>query len=60
MISVEIVKNKKNKEPNAEATFKIRENCAKNGLLIGLGGWWNNVLRIQPPLTVKENILKRH
>jgi 4-aminobutyrate aminotransferase-like enzyme len=54
MIGVEIVRDKRSKEPNAEAALKIREVCAKNGLLVGLGGWWNNVLRIQPPLTLKE------
>lgn len=54
MIGVEIVKNVKTKEPSVEYTDSIREFCAKNGLIIGKGGWWNNVLRIQPPMTIRE------
>jgi len=54
MVGVEIVKTKRGKEPDSEATVKIREGLAKNGLLVGLGGWWGNVLRIQPPLTIKR------
>ena len=54
MIGVEIVKDKKTKEPGVEETDKIRKYCADYGLIVGKGGWWNNVIRIQPPLTIKE------
>jgi 4-aminobutyrate aminotransferase-like enzyme len=54
MIGVELVKSKKTKEPATDLAKKIREQCTKHGLIVGLGGWWNNVIRIQPPLSVKE------
>ncbi|MFQ6081294.1 MAG: aspartate aminotransferase family protein [Candidatus Bathyarchaeia archaeon] len=54
MIGVEIVKDKKTKEPGAEESKEIRKLCADDGLIVGLGGWWSNVIRIQPPLTIKE------
>jgi len=54
MIGVEIVKSKNTKEPNAEECKKIRTLCADYGLIVGIGGFWSNVIRIQPPLTIRE------
>ncbi len=54
MIGVEIVKDEKTKEPGAEECKEIRKLCADYGLIVGLGGWWSNVIRIQPPLTIRE------
>lgn len=54
MIGVEIVKNKKTKELGLQETDKVRKLCADNGLIVGKGGLWNNVIRIQPPLTIRE------
>lgn len=57
MIGVEIVKSKESKNPAAEECKKIRRLCADNGLIVGAGGFWSNVLRIQPPLTInKEHV----
>ena len=53
-VRVEIVKDKKTKEPGIEETDKVRKYCADYGLIVGKGGWWNNVIRIQPPLIIKE------
>lgn len=55
MIGVEIVKNKDTKEPGAEECKKIRMLCGEYGLIVGLGGFWSNVIRIQPPLTIRED-----
>jgi len=54
MTGVEIVKDNKTKEPGVEETDKIRKLCADYGLIVGKGGWWNNVIRIQPPMTIRE------
>ena len=54
MIGVEIVKNRNTKDPGAEECKKIRALCADYGLLVGIGGFWSNVIRLQPPLTIRE------
>jgi len=53
MVGVEIVKNKKTKEPSSDKCKEIRKLCADYGLIVGIGGFWTNVIRIQPPLTIK-------
>jgi len=55
MVGVEIVKNKNTKEPAAEISTEVRKLCANHGLVVGIGGWWSNVIRIQPPLTIRED-----
>jgi 4-aminobutyrate aminotransferase-like enzyme len=52
MIGVEIVKDKLTKEPGPQETTEVRQLCADHGLIVGKGGWWNNVIRIQPPLII--------
>jgi len=54
MIGIEIVKSKASKEPAVEECKKIRKSCSDNGLIVGSGGFWSNVIRIQPPLTISE------
>ncbi len=58
MIGIELVKDA-DKTPNREAAAKIRELCLENGLLIGTGGVYGNVLRLQPPLTISEEEIER-
>jgi 4-aminobutyrate aminotransferase-like enzyme len=56
MIGIEIVKSKKSKEPAPEMTLRLLDLTKDKGLLIGKGGIFGNVLRIQPPLCItKEN-----
>lgn len=52
MIGVELVKDKKTKEPAASEAKKVRALCRENGVLVGLGGTLANVIRIQPPLVM--------
>jgi 4-aminobutyrate aminotransferase-like enzyme len=57
MIGLEIVKDPISKVPGVEECKAIRSICANSGLIIGAGGFWSNVIRIQPPLTIgKENV----
>jgi 4-aminobutyrate aminotransferase len=53
MIGVELVVPG-GKEPNAAAAGRIMEEAKQDGLLIGKGGLWGNVLRIAPPLTLTQ------
>ena len=54
MIGIEIVKDKMSRAPGAEECKAIRKVCHEKGLLLGVGGFWSNVIRIQPPLTIEE------
>lgn len=58
MIGIELVKDKE-KTPAPEEASKIREICRENNLLIGVGGVYGNVIRIQPPLTISEEQLEK-
>ena len=51
MIGIELIKDK-NKTPAAEETRQIRKLCREAGVLIGEGGVFGNVLRLQPPLVL--------
>jgi 4-aminobutyrate aminotransferase-like enzyme len=52
MQGVELVKDRKSKEPDAQGTNRVLEAARKNGLLVGRGGLYANVLRLGPPLVV--------
>ncbi len=49
---IEIVKEKK--EPAPDFVAEIFERTKEEGLLIGRGGLYGNVIRITPPLTVDK------
>jgi len=57
MIGVELIKDKE-KTPAAAEAGRLREVCREKGLLIGVGGVFGNVLRIQPPLVIDEKQLE--
>jgi len=46
---------RKNRTPNTKGTLRLFEETKKRGLLIGRGGFYGNVLRISPPLTVNAS-----
>jgi len=50
---IEVVKAKK--EPAPDFVSEIFERTKKEGLLIGKGGLYGNVLRITPPLTIERD-----
>jgi len=50
MLGVELVKDRRTKEPAREECATVFEACKDLGLLIGKGGLWGNTLRIKPPM----------
>ncbi len=54
MQGVEMVADRKTKEPTPQAVNQLFEEARQRGLLIGKGGLYGNVLRIAPALTVTE------
>jgi 4-aminobutyrate aminotransferase len=54
MQALELVKDRKTKEPATEATAQVMERARDNGLLIGKGGLFGNVLRLSPMLNISK------
>ncbi|HEY1791351.1 MAG TPA: aminotransferase class III-fold pyridoxal phosphate-dependent enzyme [Opitutaceae bacterium] len=54
MLGVELVKDRRTKEPAKEECAAVFEKCRDLGLLIGKGGLWGNTLRIKPPMILTE------
>ena len=50
MLGVELVKDRKTKEPAAAETAMVMEELREMGILIGKGGYFGNVFRIKPPM----------
>jgi len=57
MMAMELVKDRKTKEPAADTTKKILEAAKKHGLLLGTGGLYGNTLRISPPMLISDSEL---
>ena len=53
MIGIELV-GADGKTPNVDAVAEIMERTKEGGLLIGRGGFYGNVIRMAPPLSVTE------
>jgi 4-aminobutyrate aminotransferase len=54
MQALELVKDRATKEPAAEATSQLLERARENGLLIGKGGMYGNVIRLSPMLNITK------
>ncbi len=54
MQALEMVKDRKTKEPAPEATTQVMERARQNGLLIGKGGLYGNTLRLAPMLNTSK------
>jgi len=56
MFGIEIVHDKASKDPAPELAQKIRTLCHRRGLLVEIGGHYNNVVRFLPPLILTEDL----
>ena len=54
VMGMELVKDKKTKEPAPELIRPLIDSCAAAGLLIGSVGIFGNVIRVAPPLVITE------
>ncbi|MBI4542730.1 MAG: aspartate aminotransferase family protein [Gemmatimonadetes bacterium] len=54
MQAIELVEDRKTKEPAQGKTLRLMEATKRQGLLIGKGGLYGNVLRIAPPMLISE------
>lgn len=54
MQAIELVRDPKTKEPAVEETAALMEAARENGLLVGKGGLFANVIRISPPLNIRK------
>jgi 4-aminobutyrate aminotransferase-like enzyme len=54
MQALELVRDRKTKEPAPAETSQLMERARANGLLIGKGGLYANVIRLAPPLNVSK------
>jgi 4-aminobutyrate aminotransferase/(S)-3-amino-2-methylpropionate transaminase len=54
MIGIELVTDRKSKTPAADQAKAVRAACREHGVLVGRGGLFANVIRIQPPLVITE------
>lgn len=50
MLGMELVRDRKTKEPATAETARLAEEARNRGLLLGKGGFYGNVIRIKPPM----------
>jgi diaminobutyrate-2-oxoglutarate transaminase len=56
MIGIEFVKEKRTKKPADDQARDIRKRCFTKGLIVELGGHYDNVIRFLPPLILTEEL----
>src|SRR3982751_3995804 len=54
LLGIELVKDRKTKEPAREECAHILESCKEMGLLLGKGGLWGQTIRFSPPMCVHQ------
>lgn len=55
MLGVELVTDRKTKEPAKAQAAEAMERCKELGLIIGKGGLYGNTLRIKPPMCISKD-----
>jgi 4-aminobutyrate aminotransferase-like enzyme len=55
MQALELVEDRKTKEPGAARTLRVAEATRRRGLLIGKGGLYGNIIRLGPPMLIGES-----
>jgi len=59
MLGVEIVENKETKKPSSKLANEIRKESFKRGVLIEVGGHYDNVVRFLPPLVITKELARK-
>ena len=55
MLGIELVKDRKTKEPAAKEMLRMMNLCKDRGLFIGKGAMAGNVIRIKPPFCINKD-----
>ncbi|MFW9855512.1 MAG: aspartate aminotransferase family protein [Candidatus Thorarchaeota archaeon] len=58
MLGLELVENRETKKPSSKLASSLRTECFKRGLLIEIGGHYDNVARFLPPLIITKELAK--
>jgi 4-aminobutyrate aminotransferase/(S)-3-amino-2-methylpropionate transaminase len=58
MVAMELVKNGRAEQPNAELTSKLVQAAGRAGLIILACGIYSNVIRFLAPLTISDAVMK--
>ena len=56
MVGIELVEDRSTRAPSSSGA-NIQDQCLEEGILIGVGGIYGNILRIQPPLVIENEEL---
>jgi alanine-glyoxylate transaminase / (R)-3-amino-2-methylpropionate-pyruvate transaminase len=59
MLAIEMVKDRKTKEPDAAITAAVFENCREQGLILSKSGPHRSVLRMVPPMCLSMDDVDR-
>ncbi|MGD0922237.1 MAG: aspartate aminotransferase family protein [Terriglobia bacterium] len=51
---IELVKDRQTKEPATELVNQVLERLRANGMIVGKGGLYGNVIRMSPPLNISK------
>ena len=54
MQGIELVKDRRTKEPASDLANQLLERLRVHGLLVGKGGLYGNVVRMSPPLNISK------
>jgi 4-aminobutyrate aminotransferase-like enzyme len=54
VMGIELVKDKRTKDPAPELIRPLIDRCAEGGLLVGSVGVYGNVIRVAPPLVITQ------
>jgi 4-aminobutyrate aminotransferase-like enzyme len=59
MIGIELVKNQSTKEPATEQAQAVKKDMLRRGYIVGVGGIFKNVIRLQPPLIIPKAMAQK-
>ena len=58
MVGIELVQDE-NRTPATADAEAVRDHCLANGVLVGVGGIYGSVVRVQPPLVITRQQINR-
>jgi len=59
MVALEIVEDSETRKPAPELTRQVRKLAHQRGVMIEVGGHYNNVARLLPPLIISEDLMMK-